>query len=170
MKRVSAPILLSLIMLPQFFLFMACRRQTGDLSNQELKKIFSSGIYFLTARYEIKDTEALDRAIDLLYGLEGNTSITAAHIKRISDFDEESSSYFAEMDIQSESRAGLVLPTWKLTLEKGTDQDGNGIYSLFLLKNNPERQLILYESVIPEYLKRADGISDHFHKQKSMVN
>lgn len=168
MRRMRTIILLSLSVL--FFFSCQRQKQSGELSPAELKKIFSSGVYFLTSKYEIKDEASLAAAIDKLYADEGAIPITATRIKRIGDYDEAKKCYVAEMDVQSEAHSGIALNTWRLTLEKGADDSKAEYYALFLFAGNQDRRLVIYKSALPGYLAKADGISLHFDKARSLIN
>jgi len=166
MSRLRTIILLSLFGLSLF----SCQKRSGDLSRADLKKIFSSGVYFLTARYEIKDEASLDASIERLYADEDAVPVTATRIKRISDYDEAGKRYVAEMDIQSEARSGVALSAWRLTLQKGVDGSNQEYYALFLFADNEDRRLVIYRSALPGYLAKADGIASHFDKAHSLIN
>lgn len=147
----------------------SCQRNGGDVGKKDLKRIFSSGVYFLTSKYEIADQASLDAAIEALYAAEDDIPIRATQIRKISGYDEKNAAYYAEIDIQGEAASGIALPSWKLTLQKGRDASGKGYYRLFLFSAKADKQLLIHEDALPAYLEKADGITKHFHMANSLI-
>lgn len=144
------------------FLISCGDKKIDGIAMKDVKKLFSSGVYFLAFDSVIKDRASLDRAVDDLLANEEAVTITSTKIDTVGDFDPEKNSVSARMDVQSETAAGIAVATFTPTLERRTDESGAEYYRLYLFNNGSGKGLTIYKSMIPAYLEKADSIIRHF--------